>query len=278
MSDHFGTLCIKGLKANLIQFNISYKIKDTHMNFIFIFPIIYQYINISSKISNHIIYVTYMLYYIWYFDIIDIIDNLYIFDVIHRVWQIIAKVIYTTYNDIILLSNIKKLNKIHVLDNNVTQLIHIPIKHLKLSEQVFSLFQYSEHRFFANILQNRYFQKFCKIHRKAPALQSFSNKVAGLLLQLYQKETPTQLPSCEFWEIFKRTFFTEHLRVTHSEYEYVIRKRGKENIGKMYRLPKSFVFLSCFCRYRTKYLQYDWSRRVQYFLYSTSGVNIVPFD
>ena len=162
MSDHFGTLCIKGLKANLIQFNISYKIKGTHTNFIFIFPIIYQYINISSKISNHIIYVTYMMYYIWYFDIIDIIDNFYIFDVIHRVWQIIAKVIYTIYNDIILLSNIKKLNKIHVLDNNVTQLIHIPIKHLKLSEQVFSLFQYSERAFLQIFYKTGIFKNFAK--------------------------------------------------------------------------------------------------------------------
>ena len=31
-------------------------------------------------------------------------------------------------------------------------------------------------------------------------------------LQLYQKETLTQVLSCEICEIFKNTFFTEHLR------------------------------------------------------------------
>ena len=164
--DHFGTLCIKGLKANLRQFNISYKIKGTHTNFIFNFSIIYQYINISSKISNHITYLTYMIYYICYFDIIDIIDNFYIFDVIDRVWQVISKVIYTIYNDMILLSNTKKLNKIHVLDNNVTQLTHIPIKHLKLSEQVFSLFQYSERVFLQIFYKTGIFKNFAKFMGK----------------------------------------------------------------------------------------------------------------
>ena len=30
-------------------------------------------------------------------------------------------------------------------------------------------------------------------------------------LQLYQKETPTQVFSCEYWEIFKNTVFEERL-------------------------------------------------------------------
>ena len=33
-------------------------------------------------------------------------------------------------------------------------------------------------------------------------------------LQLYQKETPTQMFSCEYCEIFKSRFFKEHLRAT----------------------------------------------------------------
>ena len=41
-------------------------------------------------------------------------------------------------------------------------------------------------------------------------LESLFNEVAGL--QLYQKETPTEVFSCEFCEIFKNTFFREHLR------------------------------------------------------------------
>ena len=37
----------------------------------------------------------------------------------------------------------------------------------------------------------------------------FFNKVAD-----FKKETLAQVFSCEFWEIFKNTFFTEHLRKT----------------------------------------------------------------
>ena len=36
-------------------------------------------------------------------------------------------------------------------------------------------------------------------------------------LQLYLKETPTQVFSCEFWEIFTNTFFKEHLRLAASD-------------------------------------------------------------
>ena len=43
---------------------------------------------------------------------------------------------------------------------------------------------------------------------------SFFNKAWGL--QLYQKETLIQVFSREFCEIFKNTFFTEHLRKTAS--------------------------------------------------------------
>ena len=31
-----------------------------------------------------------------------------------------------------------------------------------------------------------------------------------------KKETPAQVSSCEFWEIFKNIFSTEHLRATAS--------------------------------------------------------------
>ena len=44
----------------------------------------------------------------------------------------------------------------------------------------------------------------------------FFDKVAGLRLQLYKKETLTQVLSCEICEIFKNTFFTEHLYTTAS--------------------------------------------------------------
>ena len=45
----------------------------------------------------------------------------------------------------------------------------------------------------------------------------FSNKVAGLIsATLLKTEILAQAFSCEFCEIFKNTFFTEHLRTTAS--------------------------------------------------------------
>ena len=48
----------------------------------------------------------------------------------------------------------------------------------------------------------------------------FFNKVAGLrpwACNFIKKESLTQVFSCEFGEISKNTFFTEHLRTTASE-------------------------------------------------------------
>ena len=47
---------------------------------------------------------------------------------------------------------------------------------------------------------------FCNIHRK----------VAGL--QLYKKETPMQMFSSEYCEIFKNTYFEEHLLTAASDF------------------------------------------------------------
>ena len=48
-------------------------------------------------------------------------------------------------------------------------------------------------------------------------LDSLFNKVAGLEgLQLYYQETPTQVFSCEYYEIFNNTYFGEHLRTAPS--------------------------------------------------------------
>ena len=51
-------------------------------------------------------------------------------------------------------------------------------------------------------------ERFCKIDRKISVLKSL-NKVADLKAC---KEVPTQVFPCEYYEIFKSTFFTEHLR------------------------------------------------------------------
>ena len=45
---------------------------------------------------------------------------------------------------------------------------------------------------------------------------NFIGKHLCWALQLYWKGTPTQVFSCEFCEIFKNTYFEEHLRTTAS--------------------------------------------------------------
>ena len=52
----------------------------------------------------------------------------------------------------------------------------------------------------------------------------FLLKLQGSALQLHLKKTLAQMFSCEFCEIFKNTFFTEHLLEIASEYGYVLSK------------------------------------------------------
>ena len=61
------------------------------------------------------------------------------------------------------------------------------------------------------------FKKFRKIHRKTPVPDLFSNKVAGLRPATLLKKSLWHRCSCEFCEIWKSTFFTEHLWTTASE-------------------------------------------------------------
>ena len=55
--------------------------------------------------------------------------------------------------------------------------------------------------------------KFHKLHRR---WSLFSNKVAGWAYILIKKETPSQFFSCKVCEIFKNTFFPEHILATSS--------------------------------------------------------------
>ena len=58
---------------------------------------------------------------------------------------------------------------------------------------------------------------FCKIHRKTPVLESLFNKVTGLYPAILLKEnTPIQVFSDEFSEIFKTSFLIKHLQATAS--------------------------------------------------------------
>ena len=51
---------------------------------------------------------------------------------------------------------------------------------------------------------------FAKFTGKQLCQSLFFNKVAGLACNFTKKETPAQLFSCEFCDISKNTFFTEH--------------------------------------------------------------------
>ena len=65
---------------------------------------------------------------------------------------------------------------------------------------------------FADVLQSvlKNFSNFTG--KKTPFLESLFNKVAGLKACIFNnKETPTQVFSCEYCEIFKNSFFIEHL-------------------------------------------------------------------
>ena len=73
--------------------------------------------------------------------------------------------------------------------------------------------------------QQKYYLKkgalknFVKFAGKHLCQALFLNKVAGLRLDasnFIKKETLAQVFSCEFCEIFKNTYFTEHLRMTAS--------------------------------------------------------------
>ena len=59
-----------------------------------------------------------------------------------------------------------------------------------------------------------YSLKFRKFTGKHVCQSLFFNKVAGLIT--VKKETLAQVFSCEFCEIFKDTFFTQHLRTSAS--------------------------------------------------------------
>ena len=57
------------------------------------------------------------------------------------------------------------------------------------------------------VLWKRSSEKFCNILRKKPVVESDFNNISGIGLQLYQKETPTQVFFCECCEVFKNIYF-----------------------------------------------------------------------
>ena len=53
-------------------------------------------------------------------------------------------------------------------------------------------------------------RNFAKFTGKHLCRSLFFNKVAGQACNFIKKEALAQAFSCEFWETFKSTFFTEH--------------------------------------------------------------------
>ena len=79
---------------------------------------------------------------------------------------------------------------------------------------------------------------------------SFFNKVAGLR-PLFKKETLVKEFSCEFWEIFKNTFLTEHLWTTASNF-WILRSSSQAGI------LKAMKYLIRFCYIKKKLLLYKY--------------------
>ena len=52
-------------------------------------------------------------------------------------------------------------------------------------------------------------------------LEIFKINLRAFSLQAFQKETPTQVLSCEVWETFKNTYFDENLQTAASENVFV---------------------------------------------------------
>ena len=61
------------------------------------------------------------------------------------------------------------------------------------------------------------FLKISQYCQESPVLGSLFNKVAGLKACNFIEETPTQVVFCEYCEIFKNTYFEEHLQMAASE-------------------------------------------------------------
>ena len=76
--------------------------------------------------------------------------------------------------------------------------------------------KYIQKQSFADVLQNGVHRNFTIVTGKTPGLESFLNRVAGLILQFYLKKAPTQVFFCENCVVFKNCFFFTAPPVTGS--------------------------------------------------------------
>ena len=57
----------------------------------------------------------------------------------------------------------------------------------------------------------------CSIKKPFRKNFEYLQELLKIILELYYKETPTQMLSCEYWKISKNTYLEEHLRTAASE-------------------------------------------------------------
>ena len=83
----------------------------------------------------------------------------------------------------------------------------------KLTDHIKSFPYNQQKQSFADIVPNRYSQKFRNIHRKTPVLESLFSKVAGLeVSHLIKKRLQQHSFSCKYCKIFRNNFFIEDLQ------------------------------------------------------------------
>ena len=88
------------------------------------------------------------------------------------------------------------------------------------------------------VLQKNLFLKyFGNINRKTPALESLFNKVLKNLFKI-----PTLAFSCEYCEIFKKTYFEKHLRMVASNISFPGVSFHEINLQREI-IPREFSFV-----------------------------------
>ena len=61
------------------------------------------------------------------------------------------------------------------------------------------------------------FHRRCSIKKPFRKNFEYLQELLKIILQLYYKETPTQMFSCKYWKISKNTYLEEHLCAAASE-------------------------------------------------------------
>ena len=88
-------------------------------------------------------------------------------------------------------------------------------------------------------------KKFCNIHRKTPMLESLFNKVAGLQgCSFIKKRLQHRCFFCEYYKLFKNSYFEEHLKTAASVLNGYFRTTIFREAIFQNSLPNIFLFLT----------------------------------